>query len=174
MLSIGNGGLRANYYGVIRLGFRRAEVTSWCSPQQHNIAIANASRVDLHGTTAVLYTKNPGNTPIGFEDDGHLLGEGAHIIIHAEGAHGILLMKASRFFCYDIEFVGKPKYAVHASSGSTFNGSFVGQTDPGLLYAEKGSDIIAHRSTVKLKGPFTAKTLGRICLPDGREIHSTR
>jgi hypothetical protein len=82
-------------------------------------------------------------------------------------------MKASRFFCYDIEFQGKPKYAVHASSGSTFNGSFVGTQDPGKIYAEKGSDVIIHSSDVKLQGPFVAKSLGRICLPDGRQILSS-
>lgn len=173
LLSIGNGGLRANYYGVIRLGFQKAEITSWGSGQQHNLAIANSGRIDLHGTTTVLRTMNPQNTPIGFEDDGHLLGEGARLVLHTAGVNGILLMKASRFFCYDIEFRGRPKYAVHATSGSTFNGSFIGTEDPGTIYAEKGSDAIIHGSEVELKGPFVAKSLGRICLPNGREIVSS-
>ena len=36
----------------------------------------------------------------------------------------------------------------------------------------KGSDVIVHGSEVELKGPFVARTLGRICLPGGRQILS--
>ena len=173
-LSIGNGNLCTQHYGRIGLGCKEAKITSWGTGQQNNLSISSSGRIDLHGTTTILYTKNPANTPLGFEDDGHLLGEGAHLIVHAEGCNGILLMKASRFFCYDIEYVGKPKYFVHSTSGSTFSGCFVGTQPVGLLYAEKGSDIIVLKAQSEITGPFVAKTLGRICLPDGREFHSEK
>ena len=149
-------------------------MTSWGTGQQNNLSISSSGRIDLHGTTTILHTKNPANTPVGFEDDGHLLGEGAHLIMYAKGCNGILLMKASRFFCYYIEYVGKPKYFVHATSESTFSGCFVGTQPVGLLYAEKGSEIVVLKAESKIIGPFTARKLGRICLPDGREIHSKK
>lgn len=95
VLEIGNGSLSASYWGAIRLGCERATITSW-GRQSNNLAVNNSGRIDLHDTETTLRAKVPENTPIGPEHDGHILAEGAHIIIDGTNDCAISLQKARR------------------------------------------------------------------------------
>lgn len=164
-LSVGNGSLSAGYCGVVRLGCETARVTSW-GGQSNCIAVNNTGRVDLHGTTLQLRAALTSNTPIGLEDDGHVLAEGARIVIDAgEGGSGIVLQKASTLYCGDIEFKGTPKYTLLASSGSNFVGGFLG--DVRDVHATTGATIHIGRCTGNMIGPFQATRGGVLSLPDG-------
>lgn len=167
-LSIGNGSLSTGYGGAIRLGCETARVTSW-GGQSNCIAVNNTGRVDLHGTTLHLRAVRPSNSPIGLEDDGHVLAEGARIVIECgDGGSGIVLQKASTLYCNDIEMRGKPKYTLLASSGSNFVGGVVG--DVLSVHADTGATIHIGRCTGSLKGPFRVSRGGRLSLPDGRVL----
>jgi hypothetical protein len=122
-LDVGNGSLSASYYGVIRLGCETAKITSW-GEQSNNLAINKGGRIDLHGTTTTLCARQRENTPIGLEHDGHILAEGAHIIIQGENNAAIVLQKSSTLTCNDIELRGTFKTAVSAMSGLMFVGRF--------------------------------------------------
>jgi len=80
-LSIGNGSLRAAYYGCVRLGCASAKITSWTTG--NNLSIGDSGRIDLHGTEATLRGRHPDNSLIGLEDDGHILAEDAHVILES-------------------------------------------------------------------------------------------
>lgn len=162
-LDIGNGSLSASYYGCIRLGCETAKITSW-GDQSNNLAINNSGRIDLHGTQVTLRAKKKGNTPIGLEYDGHILGEGAHVIIEGSNNMAIALQKASTFTCNDIELRGQFDRAVWATSGSMFVGRFL--TDMGRVEAITGANINIEQIKGKFIGPAEASHCGRISLPD--------
>jgi len=162
-LDMGNGSLSASYYGVIRLGCETARITSW-GEQSNNLAINNSGRIDLHDTTVTLDAKRPRNTPIGLEHDGHILGEGARVIIVSNNSMAIALQKASTFTCNDIELRGRYEQALWASSGSMFVGRF--KSDVGRIEATTGANINIEQIDGKLIGPVVAKHAARISLPD--------
>jgi hypothetical protein len=162
-LDIGNGSLSASYYGVIRLGCETARITSW-GEQSNNLAINNGGRIDLHNSTVVLRAKQRRNTPIGLEHDGHILGEGANVIIEGPNSMAIALQKASTFTCNDIELRGTFDYCLWASSGSMFVGRF--RSDVGRVEATTGANINIERIDGKLIGPVVARHAARISLPD--------
>ena len=164
-LDIGNGSLSASYYGVIRLGCETARITSW-GEQSNNLAINNGGRIDLHGTTTTLYARRRENTPIGLEHDGHILAEGAHIVIEGENNVAIVLQKASTLTCNDIELRGKFKTAISAMSGSMFVGRFLGDI-PGLLANTSASiNIDQLQRKGRIIGPVSARHGAFISLPN--------
>jgi hypothetical protein len=170
-LSMGNGSLSASYYGTIELGCKWARITSW-GRQSNNVAVNNSGRVDFHGTEATLVAQQPENTPIGLEHDGHVLAEGAHIVIEAkDGQNAIVLQKASTLFCNDVEIRGQPRYALVAYSGSVFVGGFVG--DLGRVAATTGATVHVAKCTGELVGPFETTRSARMSLPDGRQFPAT-
>jgi hypothetical protein len=163
-LNMGNGSLSASYYGVIRLGCETARITSW-GAQSNNLAINNGGRIDLHGTTTTLCARQRRNTPIGLEHDGHILAEGAHIIIEGENDAAIVLQKASTLTCNDIDLRGTFKRAISAMSGSMFVGGFRGDT-PGVE-ADTGASIhIVEMKNQGRIGPVSATRGAVISLPD--------
>ncbi|MHC4402127.1 MAG: hypothetical protein ACYTG0_20845 [Planctomycetota bacterium] len=169
-LSMGNGSLSASYYGVIRLGCRWARITSW-GRQSNNIAVNNSGRVDLHGTSATLLAEHPQNTPIGLEHDGHVLAEGAHVVVLAQDTqNAIVLQKASTLFCNDVEIQGNPRAAVVAYSGSVFVGGFLGNL--GKTTATTSAQVHVAKCTGQLVGPFEATRGATVTLPDGRRFPS--
>jgi hypothetical protein len=164
-LDIGNGSLSASYYGVIRLGCETARITSW-GEQSNNLAINNGGRVDLHGTTTTLRAMQRENTPIGLEHDGHILAEGAHIVIEGENNAAIVLQKASTLTCNDIELRGAFKTAVSAMSGSMFVGRFLGDI-PGLSANTCASiNIDQLQKNGRIIGPVSARHGAVISLPN--------
>jgi len=167
-LEIGNGSLSAGYYGCIRLGCDTARISCW-TEQSNNLAINNGGRIDLHNTTVTLKAKQRRNTPIGLEHDGHILGEGARVIITGDNNMAIALQKASTFTCNDIELRGKYDYCLWASSGSMFVGRF--KTDVGRIEATTGANINIEKIDGKLIGPVEAKHTGTVSLPD-RNVYS--
>jgi hypothetical protein len=163
-LNMGNGSLSASYYGIIRLGCETARITSW-GGQSNNLAINNGGRIDLHGTTTTLCAKQRNNTPIGLEHDGHILAEGAHIIIEGENNTAIVLQKASTLTCNDIELRGTFKGALTGMSGSMFVGAFRG--DIPTVGASTGASI--HIVQMKNRGKIgsvSATSGAVISLPD--------
>ena len=66
-----------------QLGCETARISSW-GGQSNNLTINSGGRIDLHGTKTALGAKKRGNTPIGLKHDGHILAEGAQIIIQGE------------------------------------------------------------------------------------------
>jgi hypothetical protein len=164
-LDIGNGSLDASYYGVIRLGCETARITSW-GEQSNNLAINNGGRIDLHGTTTTLCARRRGNTPIGLEHDGHILAEGAHIVIEGENNAAIVLQKASTLTCNDIELRGKFNTAISAMSGSMFVGRFLGDI-PGLSADTSASiNIDQFQNNGRIIGPVSARHGAVISLPN--------
>lgn len=166
-LDIGNGSLSASYWGAIRLGCERATITSW-GRQSNNLAVNNSGRVDLHDTETTLRAKVQENTPIGPEHDGHILAEGAHIIIDGNNDCAISLQKASTFTCNDIELRGTFRKSVWAMSGSMFVGRFL--SDVGRLEAHTGAGIHVEAIRGKLTEEPSADTGAVISLPDGRVV----
>lgn len=162
-LDLGNGSLSASYYGVIRLGCETARITSW-GEQSNNLAINNSGRIDLHDTVVTLAARQHRNTPIGLEHDGHILGEGARIIIVSDNDTAIALQKASTLTCNAIELRGRCETSLFASSGSMFVGRF--KCDVGRLEATTGATINIEQIDGRLNGPVIAKHAGRISLPD--------
>jgi hypothetical protein len=163
-LSIGNGSLSASYYGVIELGCATAKLTSW-HEQANVIAVNNSGRVDLHGTKTVLAARNPRNTPIGLEDDGHVLAEGAPVTIRGfDNSNAIVCQKASTFFCNDVRFDGPFHSALLASSGSTLLLGVVGDL-PGGGDATTGARIILEKCTGKPARPVNAVNGGVVITP---------
>jgi hypothetical protein len=164
-LDMGNGSLSASYYGVIRLGCETARITSW-GEQSNNLAINNGGRIDLHGTTTTLCARQRENTPIGLEHDGHILAEGARIVIEGENNAAIVLQKASTLACNDIELRGAFKTAVAAMSGSMFVGRFLGDI-PGLSANTSASIHIDQlQKNGRVLGPVSARRGAVISLPD--------
>ena len=168
-LDMGNGSLSASYYGVIRLGCETARITSW-GGQSNCLAINNGGRIDLHGSTVTLRARMRRNTPIGLEHDGHILAEGARIIIEGDNEDAIVLQKVSSLTCNSVELRGTFPTALAAMSGSIFVGEF--RSDVGALTATTGASI--HISTLdgKVLGPVQATKGGVISLPD-RTVLST-
>lgn len=162
-LTMGNGSLSAEYYGVIELQCQDARITNW-TDQSNLIAVNNSGRVDLHGTPTRLCARRKGNTPIGLEHDGHVLAEGARIMIEGENDHAIVLQKASSFFCNDVALTGAFRWALTAMSGSTLLAGIVG--DAHGIEADTGARIIVERVGGKITGPVEARRSAVIVLPD--------
>jgi hypothetical protein len=170
-LTLGNGNLSAGYYGVIELGCEQASITSW-NYQSNPVAVNNSGRVDLHNTTTRLCARNPRNTPIGLEHDGHVLAEGARIIIDGQdNSNAIVLQKASSFFCNDVEIHGRIRHPLLAMSGSVLLAGIRG--DLGEVWAHSGSTIIIEKCTGSLTGPLKQTKFGNIVLPEGKSIETT-
>src|SRR5262245_1523441 len=164
-LDMGNGSLSASYYGVIRLGCETAMITSW-GRQSNNLAVNNSGRIDLHGTTTTLCARRKENTPIGLEHDGHVLAEGARIIIQGENENAIVLQKSSTITCNDIELRGTFKTAIWAMSGSMFVGAFVGDI-PGVSANTSATvNIEEMKKGGRIAGPVSAERGAVISLPD--------
>ena len=162
-LDLGNGSLSASYYGCIGLGCKTARITSW-GEQTNNLAINNGGRIDLHNTTTTLVARQKRNTPIGLEHDGHILAEGARIIIEGENDAAIALQKASTLTCNDIELRGKFGKSLWASSGSMFVGRF--RSDINDLSADTSAHINVEALDGKIRGEVTATRCSTIALPD--------
>lgn len=164
-LSIGNGSLCASYYGVIELGCAGARITSW-HDQANTIAVNNSGRVDFHGTPSVLAARNPRNTPIGLEHDGHVLAEGAPITIVGHGnGHAIVLQKASTLFCNDVRLEGDFRTPLSSMSGSTLLVGIDGDLGGGEV--RTGATIILERCSGRLTRPIDVRSEGRLVLPAG-------
>jgi len=167
-LDMGNGSLSASYYGCIGLGCERARITSW-THQSNCLAVNNGGRIDAHGTEITLCAKDPSNTPVGLEDDGHVLAEGARIIIEGQGnSDAIVLQKASTFFCNDVEIRGVVRTAIWAMSGSMGLAGFVG--DASAIRATTGAHITVEKVGGTLAGPVEASRGATIDLPDGTVV----
>jgi hypothetical protein len=140
VLSMGNGSLSAGYFGVIELGCKTARITSW-GRQSNNLAINDSGRIDLHGTETTLCSKHKENTLIGLEDDGHILAEGAKIILETEPDFPgyIVLQKASTLYVGTFIIHGNSGVNFSASSGSSLMGAVEGKV--GQVGAETGSYI---------------------------------
>lgn len=164
-LSIGNGSLSSVYYGVIELGCSTARITSWHG-QANVIAVNNSGRVDFHSTKALLTARNPRNTPIGLEDDGHVLAEGAPITIQGcENSNAIVLQKASSFFCNDVTLVGSFKSPLLSMSGSTMLVGIIGDLNGGDVTT--GGRIILEKCTGHLTRPINVTKEGVLILSEG-------
>jgi hypothetical protein len=164
-LSIGNGSLSAKYYGVIELGCSTARISSW-HDQANVIAVNNSGRVDFHSTRAVLTARDPRNTPIGLEDDGHVLAEGAPITITGcTNGNAIVLQKASSFFCNDVTLQGPFKSALLCMSGSTLLVGIIGDLNGGEVTT--GGRIILEKCTGRLTRPIEVRNEGVVVKPAG-------
>jgi hypothetical protein len=162
-LDMGNGSLSAMYYGVIRLGCETARITCWAE-QSNTLAINNSGRIDLQSTKTTLRARNPRNTPIGMEHDGHILAEGARIVIEGSNHNAIVLQKASTFTCNEIELRGAFRNTLSAMSGSMFVGGFIG--DVSRIEATTGASVNIEKIEGKLLGPVTATSCATVSLPD--------
>jgi hypothetical protein len=163
-LSIGNGSLCSGCYGVIELGCSTARITSW-HYQANVIAVNNSGRVDFHSTKALLTARNPRNTPIGLEDDGHVLAEGAPITIQGcDNSNAIVLQKASAFFCNDVTLLGTFKSALLSMSGSTMLVGIIGDLNGGDVTT--GARIILEKCTGNLTSPINVGNEGVLVLPE--------
>jgi len=166
-LEIGNGSLSAEYYGVIRLGCQTAHITSW-GEQSNCLAVNNSGRIDLHNTPTRLCARQKQNTPIGLEHDGHVLAEGARIIIEGTNDIAIYLQKASTLTCNDIEIRGNCPNTLQASSGSMFVGRFKSEVTG--ITATTSATINIESTDGKIAGPLSAIRGGIISLPDGKVL----
>jgi hypothetical protein len=166
-LEIGNGSLSASYYGVIGLGCKTARITSW-GEQSNCLAVNNSGRIDLHNTTTRLCARQKQNTPIGLEHDGHVLAEGAHIIIEGTNDTAIYLQKSCTLTCNDIEIRGNCPNTLTASSGSMFVGRF--KSDVAGITATTSATINIEAADGKIAGPLSATRGGIISLPDGKIV----
>jgi hypothetical protein len=165
-LTLGNGNLSAAYYGVIELGCEQASITSW-NYQSNPIAVNNSGRIDLHNTTTTVCARNPKNTPIGLEHDGHVLAEGARIIIEGRGnSNAIVIQKASTLFCNDVEIRGQVRHPLLAMSGSVLLVGING--DLGETFATTCASIIIEKCTGRLIGPVKETKYGQVVLPEGK------
>jgi hypothetical protein len=162
-LDIGNGSLSASYYGCIGLGCETARITSW-GEQSNTLAINNGGRIDLHNTTTTLSAKQKRNTPIGLEHDGHILAEGARIVIVGDNDAAIALQKASTLTCNDIELRGNFGTTLWASSGSMFVGRFI--SDITDVSADTSARINIEKLDGRIRGSVTARRCGTVALPD--------
>lgn len=163
-LTLGNGNLDAGYYGVIELGSEQASVTSW-SERWNTISINNSGRVDLHGTTLRVAAPDPRNTLIGLEHDGHMLAEGAHVILEAQGnTNGVVLQKGSSLYCTDLEIVGEIRRSLVAMSGSNLVVGVDGDLEE--VAASSGASIIVSRLSGRLIGPVKTRSGGHVTLPE--------
>jgi hypothetical protein len=170
-LEIGNGSLSASYYGVIRLGCKTARITSW-SEQGNCLAINNSGRIDLHNSSIRLCARQKGNTPIGLEHDGHVLAEGAQVIIDGTNNNAIVLQKASTLTCNDIQIRGTCRNTVEAMSGSMFVGRFL--TDVSGVSASTGATINLEAVQGQIVGPISTGSGGLISLPGGKVVSEKR
>lgn len=162
-LELGNGSLSASYYGVVRLGCETARITSW-GEQNNCLAVNNSGRIDLHDSAVRLCARLKQNTAIGLEHDGHILAEGARIVIEGTNENAIVLQKASTLTGNEIELRGHFPHALAAYSGSMFVGRFL--TDIAALNATTGASINVEEIKGKITGAVTASHGGIVCLPD--------
>jgi hypothetical protein len=170
-LSVGNGNLDARYYGIIEVRCAEAKITSW-GYQSNPVAANNSGRVDFDGRTkAQICARDPRNTPIGLEQDGHVMAEGTRLVIlGCDNANAVYLQKASTFFCNDIEIRGNVGRMLMASSGSTLLAGIVG--DLGPVHATTGSTIIVEKYTGQLVGRVGADRGGSVVMPDSTVIQA--
>jgi hypothetical protein len=166
-LSIGNGTLSVRTYGRIRLGCENAAITCWTT--SNNLGVNNGGRIDLANTPTILVGKDPRNTLIGLEHDGHILAEDTHVYLRGKNHSAIALQKASTFTCNDVHLEGEFETTLWASSGSMFVGSFHGEIT--RLDANTGAGIHLERLRGEFKGKARARAAGVITLPD-RTIQS--
>lgn len=164
-LTIGNGSLSASAYGIIRLGCATARITSW-GEQSNTFAINNGGRIEVKNTETTLCAKKKQNTPIGLEHDGHILAEGAHIVIVGENDNAIVLQKASTLTCNDIELKGAFPTALSAMSGSMFVGRFIGDIRGLTATTSATLNVEEMKNGGKIAGPVTATGGATIVLPD--------
>jgi hypothetical protein len=165
-LVLGNGSLRASYWGSIRLGCPQARLT--CHTRSNVLSIGNSGRIDLRNTETLLLATDPRNTPIGLEHDGHVLAEDAVIRIRGKNDSAIALQKASSLTCNDIWLEGEFATALWASSGSMFVGRF--KTDVGRIQARTGAGIHIEAVGGELRGPIEVESGGVVSLPDRRVV----
>lgn len=161
-LVLGNGSLRASYWGSIRLGCQEARLT--CHTRSNVLSIGNSGRIDLRNTRTTLRAVDPRNTPIGLEHDGHVLGEDAEIHVVGQNDSAIALQKASTLTCNDIHLEGTFETALWATSGSMFVGRF--RTDVGGLSARTGATVNVEAIDGEVKGEVDARSGGVVSLPD--------
>lgn len=181
-LMIGNGSLYAAYYGVIELGFETVQVAS-SAYQANCIMVEYSGRIDLKpGSEANLHAWNTSNTPLGLEDDGHVITEGAVVNIYDHGnTSAIVLQKSSVLTGNTFNLSGAFQYTIDAMSGSTFVGA-IGSYHPKILQASTGAHIslTSHTSgspslypTPPQKGVnIIASKGGSIALPDSQTYGS--
>jgi hypothetical protein len=162
-LTLGNGNLDARYYGVIELGCERASVASW-SERWNTIAVNSSGRIDLHGSELRLAAPDPRNTLIGLEGDGHLLAEGAQLVLESNGnRNGIVLQKASSLFSDALEIEGRLLQPLSAMSGSHLHVRVRGDLEE--IAASTGATIVIPELTGRLIGPVRESGGGRVVLP---------
>lgn len=166
-LSMGNGSLRARYYGVIRLGCQTARVTTWA--MSNAASIGNSGRIDFQGTATVLKATNPRNTPIGPEDDGHLMAEDTPLVLEGcDNDWAVMLQKSSAFFATNLTLKGKFRNGIHVGSGSVFAGVVKGEL--GSLRAVSGGHLTLQDGSARPKGSSSVAEGGTITLPGGSVI----
>jgi len=139
-LDMGNGSISVGYYGVVELGCKTARITSW-GGQSNCLAINDSGRIDLHGTETTLCAKMKTNAVIGLEDDGHILAEGARIVLKTQpGAPAsVVLQKYSALYGGPLVVEGPNGLHLWTMSGSNFVGAAVGKVD--TVCADTGSYI---------------------------------
>jgi hypothetical protein len=161
-LVIGNGSLMTSYWGSIRLGCESARIDGY--GRGNLISIGNSGRIDLRNTRTTLHAYDAKNTPIGLEDDGHVLAEDAVIVIEGRNDAAIALQKSSTLTCNDIHLSGEFETALWASSGSMFCGRF--KSDVRRVEASTGAVIAIEKVDGKVIGPVEAKSGAVVSLPD--------
>jgi len=168
-LSIGNGGLGASYYGTVRLGCERAEISSWADV--HPLAIGNSGRIDLGGTETHFRTMSPDGVLIAAEDDGHILAEKTHVVLESgpEGSgSAIRLQKASTLFGGPFEIKGSFRGTIVTMSGSVFVGKVVGNLDSVDAYT--GSHVSLQSGSSLLTRIAHARAGATIVHPSGEVL----
>ena len=139
-LDMGNGSITVGYYGVVELGCKTARITSW-GGQSNCLAINDSGRIDLHGTETTLCAKMKTNAVIGLEDDGHILAEGARIIVRTQPdvPASVVLQKYSALYGGPLVVEGPSGLRLWTMSGSNFVGAAIGKVD--TVLADTGSYI---------------------------------
>jgi len=98
------------------------------------------------------------------EHDGHILAEGAHILIEGTNHTAIVLQKASTLTCNDLELRGDFPQTIAAMSGSMFVGRFTAKVTG--VSATTGATVNLEAGEGNIIGPVTATHGGQVSLPD--------
>jgi len=147
-LSMGNGSLSTSYFGIIELGCKKVMITSW-GGQSNCLAINNSGRIDMHGTEITLTARMQSNAVIGLEDDGHILAEGAQMIVETQSDFpaSIVLQKSSTLYGGPITVAGPGKCSIYTMSGSNLVSGVIGEIQD--LSADTGSYLnVYHKGSV--------------------------